>query len=94
MPITTLTSRAFNQDTSRAKKAALTGPVIITDRGKPTHVLLSIQDYPKVLGETGSIADFLAIPGTDDVEIEVPVSKELARAAQLGAVHCSPSKSF
>jgi prevent-host-death family protein len=83
MPITTLTSRAFNQDTSRAKKAALAGPVIITDRGKPAHVLLSIRDYRKVLGKTRSIADLLAMPGAEDIELEVPVSKELARAENL-----------
>lgn len=83
MSITTLTSRAFNQDTSRAKKAALAGPVIITDRGKPAHVLLSIEDYRKVLGKTRSIADLLAMPGAEDIGIEVPVSKELARPAEL-----------
>jgi hypothetical protein len=33
MPMTTLTSREFNQYTDRAKKAALRGPVVITDRG-------------------------------------------------------------
>ena len=45
MTITTLSSRAFNQDASRAKKAAKSGPVFITDRGKPAHVLLSIEEY-------------------------------------------------
>jgi prevent-host-death family protein len=44
MTITTLSSREFNQDTSRAKKAAREGPVFITDRGKPAHVLLSIEE--------------------------------------------------
>lgn len=38
---TTLSSREFNQDTSGAKKAANEGPVFITDRGRPAHVLLS-----------------------------------------------------
>jgi hypothetical protein len=33
IPITTFTSPEFNQDTSRAKKAASQGPVFITDRG-------------------------------------------------------------
>jgi hypothetical protein len=37
--ITILSSREFNQDTSRAKTAASNGPVFITDRGKPTYVL-------------------------------------------------------
>jgi prevent-host-death family protein len=48
MPITTLSSREFNQDTSRAKKAAAEGPVFITDRGKPAHVLLSIEEYQRI----------------------------------------------
>ena len=51
MPIITLSSREFNQDTSRAKKAASKGPVFITDRGKPAHVLLSIQEYQCLSGQ-------------------------------------------
>ena len=35
MKITTLSSRAFHQDVSRAKRAADKGPVVITDRGAP-----------------------------------------------------------
>ena len=35
MSITTLSSREFNQDTSRAKKAARNGPVFVTDRADP-----------------------------------------------------------
>jgi antitoxin (DNA-binding transcriptional repressor) of toxin-antitoxin stability system len=34
MNVTTVSSREFNQDTSKAKKAARRGPVIITDRGR------------------------------------------------------------
>ena len=86
MPITTVSSRSFNQDTSRAKKAALSGPVFITDRGKPAHVLLSIKEYQKVSRMSKSIADLLAMPkgeGSEDLEIEIPTSKELARPADL-----------
>ncbi len=35
MAITKLSSREFNQDTSKAKRAAKKGPVFITDRGHP-----------------------------------------------------------
>jgi hypothetical protein len=35
--ITTLSSREFNQDTVRAKKASEAGPVIITDRFAVYH---------------------------------------------------------
>ena len=51
MTATTLTGREFNQDVGRAKRAAATGPVIITDRGRPSHVLLKIEDYRKLRGE-------------------------------------------
>ena len=41
MTVTTVSSREFNQDTGRAKIAARSGPVFITDRGRPAHVLQS-----------------------------------------------------
>ncbi len=72
MAITTFSSREFNQDASRAKKAAQDGPVFITDRGKPAHVLLSIDDYRRLAGGQRKIADALAMPGGEDVEFEAP----------------------
>ncbi|MDV7213075.1 type II toxin-antitoxin system Phd/YefM family antitoxin [Azotobacter beijerinckii] len=69
---TTLSSREFNHDTSRAKKAALTGPVFITDRGKPAHVLLCIEEYQRLTGSQPSIIDVLAMPVGEDVEFEAP----------------------
>ncbi len=57
-----LTSRAFNRDVSVAKRAALQEPVLITDRGKPTHVLLSIGEYRRLTGEGESILELLAMP--------------------------------
>jgi prevent-host-death family protein len=85
MTISTLTSREFNQDVSRAKKAAYAGPVFITDRGRPAHVLLNIEEYRRLTGERTSIADALAMPENedDDIEFEVPRSRELARSADL-----------
>jgi prevent-host-death family protein len=70
MTITTLSSREFNQDTSRAKKAAAEGPVFITDRGKPAHVLLSIEEYRRITGGHRKIADALAMPGVGDIEFD------------------------
>src|SRR5207249_7071623 len=60
--ITTLSSREFNQDTSRAKKAARKGPVFITDRGRPAHVLMTIDDYQALTGGPMSLAEALASP--------------------------------
>jgi prevent-host-death family protein len=65
MTLTTLTSREFNQDTSGAKKAASKGPVFITDRGRPAHVLLTIEDYLRLTGKHMSVAEALAQPGTN-----------------------------
>lgn len=83
MTVTTLSSREFNQDTSRAKKAALSGPVFITDRGRPAHVLLSIEDYQRITGGHRKIADALAMPEVADVEFDPPRAKIGVVAADL-----------
>ena len=70
MTITTLSSREFNHDASRAKKAARSGPVIITVRGRPAHVLLTIEEYRHLTHTQHSIVDMLAMPGEDDLEFE------------------------
>ncbi len=72
MTITRLTSREFNQDAGRAKRAAAEGPVFITDRGKPAHVLLTFEDYRRLAGQGRKIADILAMPEGEDVEFEAP----------------------
>lgn len=81
MSITTLSSREFNQDASYAKTIAKKGPVIITDRGKPAHVLLTFADYKKLKGERTSIADLLAMPGKKDIVLAR--ARDLAKSADL-----------
>ena len=83
MPITTLSSRAFNQDASGAKKAANAGPVFITDRGKPAHVLLSIADYQRLVGHQSRITDLLAMPNAGSVEFQPPKIVINSRPADL-----------
>ncbi|MDO8380318.1 type II toxin-antitoxin system Phd/YefM family antitoxin [Phenylobacterium sp.] len=60
MVITTVSSRSFNQDASGAKKAAQRGPVFITDRGRPAHVLLTIEDYERLAGRSVTLSEALA----------------------------------
>jgi prevent-host-death family protein len=82
--ITTISSREFNQDTSRAKKATAQGPVFITDRGKPAHVLLSIEDYRRLAGGQGSIIEVLGLPpGVEDIEVELPPMRDVAKPAEF-----------
>jgi prevent-host-death family protein len=62
LTVTTITSRDFNQDAGKAKKAASRGPVFITDRGRPAHVLLTIEDYRTLVGERqADIVELLAL---------------------------------
>lgn len=85
MNVTTLSSRQFNQDSSGAKKAAESGPVIITDRGRPAHVLLTYEDYKRLTGGRANIADLLAMPGAEDIELDLPPRpRDLPRPADLG----------
>jgi len=72
--ITTLSSREFNQNTSRAKKAARKGPVFITDRGRPAHVFLTIEEYRSISGgkKKMTLAEALAMPNADQVDFEPP----------------------
>jgi prevent-host-death family protein len=81
--ITTVSSREFNQDASGAKRAASKGPVIITDRGRPSHVLLTIEAYQKLTRKTASIANLLAMPGAADIAFEAPRLGRIARPADL-----------
>lgn len=84
MSITTFSSRDFNHDTGQAKKAAKDGPVFITDRGKPSHVLLSIEEYQRITGSRMTLLDALTpSAGKHDFDFEPPRSRELPRPADL-----------
>ena len=74
-----VSAREFNKDVSAAKRAAAQAPVIITDRGRPSHVLLSIADYRRLLADERTIVDWLSVddgvdlePGRLDLELETP----------------------
>jgi hypothetical protein len=68
----TFTSREFNQDVARAKRAAKEGPVIITDRGRPAYVLMRHETYRRLAGERPGIRAVLAHPESEDVAFEPP----------------------
>ena len=72
MPITTISSREFNQGASEAKRAASNGPVFITDRGRPAHVLMTFEDYQRLTKQRRNIADALSMPDGADIEFEPP----------------------
>lgn len=84
---TTITSRELSQDAGRAKKYALQGPVFITDRGRPAHVLLSIEEYQRLAGKGISLAESLAQTGPDgdfDYDFSQFRSRELPKDIDFG----------
>jgi prevent-host-death family protein len=84
MPISTFSSREFNQDASGAKRAAKRGPVFITDRGRPAHVLLTIEAYQRITGARSNIADQLAMAdGDEDIPFDPPRSRKVHRSTKL-----------
>lgn len=83
MPITTLSSRDLNQDVGRAKKAAVNGPVFITDRGKPAHVLLSIEEYQRLIGKHRNLVEVLSMPGLSDTDFDPPSATIESREVDL-----------
>jgi len=72
MALTTVSSREFNQDIMRAKRAAESGPVVITVRGNPAHVLLSIEEYKRLTRKKRSILDAIATHASSYVDFEPP----------------------
>lgn len=84
MPVTTLSSRDLNQDIGRAKRAANNGPVIITDHGKPAHVLLSYEQYQRITGQKQSLLETLSQPaGIEDIDFDFDISREVPGPVDL-----------
>ena len=76
--------RQFNKEASKAKKAAKCGPVVITDRGRPAHVLLSIEQYQKLAGGGLSLLQAVAQSGVADFAFKPPrLGAGLYRPAKL-----------
>ena len=83
MTVTTLSGRELNQDLGRAKRATKDGPVIITDRGRPAHVLLSFDEYKRLTGKMRTLGDMLAAPGAEHVDLSLPQRTERAKTVDL-----------
>ena len=84
MSVHTYSSREFTRDVGAAKRAAVQGPVFITDRGRPAFALLKIEDYYELTGKQEiSLLDLMdAIPGGESLEFEPQkVHVELGTAA-------------
>jgi prevent-host-death family protein len=83
MQVTKISSREFRQNTGRAKRAAKRGPVFITHRGRPSHVLLTAEEYQKLAKRQKSIADLLAMPKAAEIDFEPPRMDKLHKVPDL-----------
>ena len=74
MSIYTFSSREFTRDVSAAKRAAMAGPVFITDRGRPAFALLAIEDYYRLNQPTDAslLALMDSIDGGENIDFEPP----------------------
>ena len=71
MAITTLSSREFYQDSSRAAKAVQKGPVFVTNRKRLSFVLLNAAEYQKLTRKQESIVELLTMPdGTPEFDFD------------------------
>jgi len=83
--IHTFSSRDFTRDVSAAKRAAVDGPVFITDRGRPAFALLKIDDYYRMAGQSKpSLLDIMdSIPGGEAIEFDPPRLKLQIKGASF-----------
>ena len=67
----TFTAREYNHDASRVKRAAKDGPVIITERGKPAHVMMTMAAYERLKGGKPKepLVEFLAGLALDGLDL-------------------------
>ena len=83
MTVTTLSSRAFQQNASQAQKAAESGPVFITRRGEPVQVLMSIAAYRRLANQPRSLVEALSRPGLSDIDLDITRIASHPRPADL-----------
>lgn len=80
--MTTFSAREFNQDVSAAKRAASEGPVVITDRGEPAYMLLSIDEYRRMRDHRNPV-DILRMDEDIEIDFEPVRLPDRPRAAEL-----------
>ena len=83
MGLPTFTSREFNREPGRIKRAAADGPVIITERGRPIMAVLPYGAYERLNAAPGTILDALDMDGVGEIDIDFERPATVPRAAPL-----------
>ncbi len=74
---------AKNRLSQLIKEIAHDGPQIITVRGKPAAVLLSIEEYQRLTSPRTKLTDFFRESPLYDEELDLERSSDLAREVEL-----------
>jgi len=85
MSVHTFSSRDCTRNVSAAKRAAADGPVFITDRGRPAFVLLTIDEYYRLVGhnEPTLLEAMDRIPSGEGIEFNPPRTNLVTRPAEF-----------
>ena len=81
----TITARQLNNDLAAAKRASEGGPVVVTNRGRKSHVLMTWEEYERLAKKRkrGSIADRLHHKGWEHVDLPEPPPELPPRPIEL-----------
>lgn len=76
MNMRSFTSREFNREPGSIKRAALDGPVVVTERSKPIIVVMPFAEFERLKAPPANILDALDMDEVGDIDIEFtpPVS--------------------
>lgn len=74
MTMTRLSCSEVDLDVSKAKKAAQAGPVIITHRGRSSHVLMTKREFERLTGKRRNLVDDTRARTADRHQISSPCS--------------------
>ncbi|MCD4751349.1 MAG: type II toxin-antitoxin system Phd/YefM family antitoxin [Thermoanaerobaculales bacterium] len=74
---------AKNRFSEVVNEAARSGPQIVTRRGKEAAVVMSVEDYRRLVRPEVDLVEFLQTSPLCGIELDVERSKELSREINL-----------
>ncbi|OEZ55373.1 hypothetical protein [Duganella sp. HH105] len=83
MTTATLPSRKTDLSLAEALQEAERGPFIIAGECGPSHVLLTIADYERLISGKLNLVEMLWMPGMEDIDFDPQRSTETVRPADF-----------
>lgn len=83
MATATLPSRKIEPNLTELLEESNEGPVFLHDEHRPSHVLMTIADYERIISGKLNIVEMLWMPGMPDIDFDPVRSTEPARPADF-----------